>query len=841
MNAVIDTILSPFVCFMAEWSVRWLAVAALPVLWLSVRPPRAPQLRYLICLGALVAGLVVPAVPRWGGLLPTRTPSPPEQVDSLATDTPEQANAASVDSRLSANPHPTTAAAIEVVTPSEPDWPVEIPVPETRNWRPVLFHGVVVATAASWLLGVLILLLRWIAGSLFLRHLGRTASTADATSNELFTSCRCELQLHRAVRLAFHAEVLSPLVFGPWRPAILLPFSWRELSPALQRACLLHELDHLRRRDDWIALALRIADLAFFFHPCFRWLRSRLECEREMCCDDLALASGFEPQAYAQMLRDFASQSSRMHATVAVPFGQRSTVKSRIQHILEENMVSTRLMSRSIWIAGSALVLVCLIAGSVRLFAAGGTTVGANDATDDSPSIALDQPVPSAIPKDTLHFGGKTFKQWQNVWRTDLKPEVRIEAFQALATFGKHGYASEAAPAIIEAAASYDPTTSDQFDKKVYRSALEEIYRLGGQALPALESELRRGNLNARRFCAIALKERLKGAKSAEKGLLEALNDSDGLVRQQAALSLEHFAPSSDAKRLNTLVEILEKHPPHSYPLYSTSDREDSTSALRDLKRKGKDARTIVSRLARLFGKGDSELDPELAETILAIGGEPNDVVPVYVSLLEHPLYPGPDRRGLLKALREEYGVGAKPAAPYLISRYQNSTLNEQVEIVDTLISIGADAKDVLPLVKSLLQSTSRTPSFGLFGYSKTDLRAKFEGYLEKHAPRPPNPASAKPGAADAAQAYWSPVGKLTRTMLQENGTRYYRLSPVDRKQTEMIYCQGEPGIDLDAHLNQRVQLFGVLAYHKSLRQKFMLVSQVRPAAQEDQEKAHAN
>ncbi len=67
MNAFIDSVLTPLLLLMADWSVRWAILAALPIGWLLLRPPHDTKLRYNLCLVTLVAGLAVPLVPRWGG------------------------------------------------------------------------------------------------------------------------------------------------------------------------------------------------------------------------------------------------------------------------------------------------------------------------------------------------------------------------------------------------------------------------------------------------------------------------------------------------------------------------------------------------------------------------------------------------------------------------------------------------------------------------------------------------------------------------------------------------------------------------------------------------------
>ena len=113
----------------------------------------------------------------------------------------------------------------------------------------------------------------------------------------MLASCQKDLGMQRNVLLAMHAEVASPLTFGLWQPTILLPTNWQHLSHELQRGSLLHELAHVKRLDTWLALWLQAVGAVFVFHPAVRWLRLRLECEREMLCDELALSCGVDARA----------------------------------------------------------------------------------------------------------------------------------------------------------------------------------------------------------------------------------------------------------------------------------------------------------------------------------------------------------------------------------------------------------------------------------------------------------------------------------------------------------------------------------------------------------------
>jgi beta-lactamase regulating signal transducer with metallopeptidase domain/HEAT repeat protein len=201
----------------------------------------------------------------------------------------------------------------------------------------------VLGLAGIWITGVTVVLFRWGCGWLFLTRLRRSAALVTGDSAELFDLCREQLHLRCRVSLASHLAIGSPVTFGLWRPIVLVPLFWLDLPHAVQRAGLLHELAHLKRRDHWLAPVLEVVRGTFFFHPLVLWLVGRIELEREVLCDEMAVAAGTPAQAYARMLLEFSRSPNRLGPALAsraslLGFGKLRTVKVRIHHLLEENM-----------------------------------------------------------------------------------------------------------------------------------------------------------------------------------------------------------------------------------------------------------------------------------------------------------------------------------------------------------------------------------------------------------------------------------------------------------------------------------------------------------------------
>jgi hypothetical protein len=177
--------------------------------------------------------------------------------------------------------------------------------------------------------------------------------------------------------LAVHPAVASPVVLGGLRPVILVPADWDDWPLPQRRACLLHELSHLARYDDAVKLIQEILRVPFFFHPFVAWLLARLDRERELLCDETAVALGCDPIAYARLLVNLARRPGRL-LTVAplsrhgwLPFLDRRTIGTRIERLLEEDMPRTSpasWASRPLFIGAIGLVI-ALGAGGLRVSA----------------------------------------------------------------------------------------------------------------------------------------------------------------------------------------------------------------------------------------------------------------------------------------------------------------------------------------------------------------------------------------------------------------------------------------------------------------------------------------
>lgn len=192
------------------------------------------------------------------------------------------------------------------------------------------------AIAALWASLSLIRAIRLARGAVLLRAIARESIPLDAhhAATTLPTTTH---QRNATVCTTESAAITQPSVIGFLRPRILIPHAIAaSLTPADLRQIVLHELEHLRRGDDWMNLAQKLSLVLFPLNPALFLVERRLCHERELACDNGVLRSTAAPRIYARCLVHLAEQ--RLHfRQVPLALGawaRRSHLARRIDHIL---------------------------------------------------------------------------------------------------------------------------------------------------------------------------------------------------------------------------------------------------------------------------------------------------------------------------------------------------------------------------------------------------------------------------------------------------------------------------------------------------------------------------
>lgn len=377
MTSLAEQWVIPGLALLAEWSVRWGVVIAALAAWLALRPPTRAATRHALCLAVLAAGVLLPAAPRWGDAAvswPVRTDTTHREPAATVARVSLTENAPlppSVPDPVRPSPRVERPRSASIST-------VRIDRPAARAFAPIAaWQLLALASSAGWMAVVLVLTVRSLGGAIALVRLRREAVHADDSTCRLLDECREALGLSRSVRLAIHPSVASPAVVGGFRPVVLVPPGWTEWPEPDRRACLLHELAHLLRYDDWLKLVQEVLRVPFFFHPAVHWLLGRLDRERELLCDEAAVAMGADPVEYARLLFSLARRPGRLLAVGAptargcLPFLERRTVKIRIERLLEDDMKGSirRPSAAGSFLLGGLAIVGALVLGGLRVHA----------------------------------------------------------------------------------------------------------------------------------------------------------------------------------------------------------------------------------------------------------------------------------------------------------------------------------------------------------------------------------------------------------------------------------------------------------------------------------------
>ncbi len=227
-----------------------------------------------------------------------------------------------------------------------------------------------IAIAGLWAVASLVRAVSLAVHSLQLRRLWNSASPieVDANLHALLAVASPTRRSHsrKVVEICTTRKLDRPSVIGFLAPRILIPeWLFARLTPGELEQVVLHEAEHLRRRDDWTNLFQKLALVLFPLNPALIWIESRLCREREMACDEGVVRRTQAPRAYAECLTSLAERGlelrlerRRAHALSLGAFGRRPELVRRVYSILGRKQVLRPMAARVlVGVAGCGLLI----------------------------------------------------------------------------------------------------------------------------------------------------------------------------------------------------------------------------------------------------------------------------------------------------------------------------------------------------------------------------------------------------------------------------------------------------------------------------------------------------
>jgi beta-lactamase regulating signal transducer with metallopeptidase domain len=229
------------------------------------------------------------------------------------------------------------------------------------------------AIAALWLAASGFRAAELVFHSMRLRRLWRSATPVETESNlrVMLAAASPARPPSRRIEICTTRDLDRPSVIGFFKPRILIPeWLFSRLTPGELEQVVLHEAEHLRRRDDWTNLLQKLLLVVFPLNPALAWMERRLCREREMACDEGVVRRTQAPRAYAACLTALAERGlqqrgllRRAQALSLGVLGRRPELVDRVHSILRRKRALHPM-------AAGALVSVlscALVVGSIEL------------------------------------------------------------------------------------------------------------------------------------------------------------------------------------------------------------------------------------------------------------------------------------------------------------------------------------------------------------------------------------------------------------------------------------------------------------------------------------------
>jgi uncharacterized protein (TIGR03435 family) len=323
--------------FVLSLAVKVTLVAASALIVTRIARRSRASFRHLVLASASLALLVLPFVASIGPSIPVEVPVMYEPLISANVVLPADAGQPVSDSRMTAS-YDNAAEQISI--------PVSTVI------------------AALWVAGSVFFLLPMAAGLWQLRRV-RRSGVAWRDGESMLRELADEIGIQRPVTLLLHEAVPGPMMCGILHPAIVFPPDAQSWNDADRRRAMIHELEHVRRRDCLIHGVARLVCAFYWFHPLVWMSWRRLGLEAERACDDAVLGCT-DATEYADQLVTLAGRITPGSRPPLLAMAGRSDLRTRVAAVLDAGQRRGRPGALSVIGALAAVVLLITVISPLR-------------------------------------------------------------------------------------------------------------------------------------------------------------------------------------------------------------------------------------------------------------------------------------------------------------------------------------------------------------------------------------------------------------------------------------------------------------------------------------------
>ena len=381
MTPLIETLeINLWLKFLADATMKSFVIFAVAGLLEFILHRHSAAVRGLVWTLAIVGCLIMPlfslTLPRWEvGVLPAT--SERFEMDRLTDNRQAAISSVPTASRplpSASRPLPSTAPSTQIAPPliQSKSASSESGAPQPNmsgagftwlHWTDWL--------AVCWAGGTLFLIVRLIVGIGAVWYISLRSNAFSISIPQVHPDWT------RPVSIRQSDAVTVPMVWGLFRPVILLPADADEWEPERQRAVLLHELAHIQRQDWLMQTIAQITCAVYWFNPLLWFAARRMRAESERACDDHVLNAGYQSTDYAQHLLDIVRtiKATGIAKRSAVAMARSSKIEGRLRTVLAENLNRGPMTKAAVVLGLLALICFALLIGVMQLT----ETAGPND------------------------------------------------------------------------------------------------------------------------------------------------------------------------------------------------------------------------------------------------------------------------------------------------------------------------------------------------------------------------------------------------------------------------------------------------------------------------------
>jgi TonB family protein len=291
------------------------------------------------------------------------------------------------------------------------------------------------AITALWLLGLAIWVGRWWKRRRqFVLVIQGAETLAVGREVEALRRLCAWLSMEREIQLVISPQVIEPGLWGVRKPIIVLPESLpAHLRDSELETLLLHELVHVRRRDNLISYFQMVLGSFFWFYPVMWIIDRKLVVERELACDEEVLRLGRSSDDYASSLWKVVRFClGRSIAGVSLVTG--SNLKRRIEKIMSGKIQAKLAWQHRVFLVGSVISMIGLSL-SIGVYSQGATGKLSGSVHDASratiPGATVTISKPGAGTKEITSTNDVGEYEFRSLPKGKYEVEVDKEGFKA--------------------------------------------------------------------------------------------------------------------------------------------------------------------------------------------------------------------------------------------------------------------------------------------------------------------------------------------------------------------------------------------------------------------------